>query len=420
MMELDESDVSSDDSSHLDDSIHDSSTDDEEWMAGESEDKSSEEQSGEDENIDDLDTEDNSDIDDVPLEMRWNKHVENLTWSANNMFTPSVHDFTDKKAGIQPGFGLDESKTPLEVFKLYFTEDLMDSICFQINTYQQQKLTTLRAQRKLKENSRILKWKPVEPDEMYTFYGLIIMMGIIRKPSYELYWSTNPLLETPIFDKCMTLRRFQSILGFLHFSDNEEVSTDKIRKIRPLLEYLVERFQAVYRPGENVCIDESLLKFKGHLSFKQCNLTKRARFGIKLYKCCDSATGYINNCKVYTGKCSDKSEMDKRFGVPGMAVIQSLGDLTGQGRTLYIDNWYTSPLLFEKLIQEKTNVVGTVRLNRRHLPNVQPKNLKVGEMKVFSTPIMCLLLWKDKKLVHNLEVIDENGVQLGRGNTIKR
>lgn len=69
-----------------------------------------------------------------------------------------------------------------------------------------------------------------------------------------------------------------------------------------MLDNLLEQFKATYRPGENICIDESLVPWKGRLSFKQFNRNKRARFNIMLFECSESKTGYVYNIKVYVGK----------------------------------------------------------------------------------------------------------------------
>ena len=52
---------------------------------------------------------------------------------------------------------------------------------------------------------------------------------------------------------------------------------DRLYKIRPAFEYLV------YLPGENIAVDEELVKYRGRLTFKQYIESKRARFGIKLF-----------------------------------------------------------------------------------------------------------------------------------------
>lgn len=39
-------------------------------------------------------------------------------------------------------------------------------------------------------------------------------------------------------------------------------------------------------PGQSVCIDKSLVRFRGRLVFRQYIRNKRHKFGIKLYKLC--------------------------------------------------------------------------------------------------------------------------------------
>lgn len=106
----------------------------------------------------------------------------------------------------------------------------------------------------------------------------------------------------------MTYKRFRLLLSSLHFSDDEFDHDDKLIKIRPLLESVVENFQKVYRPAQDICVGESLVAWKGRLNLKQFNRLKRARFGIKVYKLCESKTGYAYDLKVYTGKeCGKKN-----------------------------------------------------------------------------------------------------------------
>ncbi|XP_043471317.1 piggyBac transposable element-derived protein 4-like [Leptopilina heterotoma] len=189
-------------------------------------------------------------------------------------------------------------------------------------------------------------------------------------------------------------------------SEKEAESNDKLRKIRPLFETIIEKFKEAYRPGEKVSIDESLLKFKGRLSFKQCILSKRSRFGIKIYKCCDSDNGYIYNASIYLGK--NPNEKNKLIGVSGMVVVNLFDDLSGQGRTLFVDNWYSSPSLFVYLNGKKNNVVGTVRTNRKHMPDT--KGLKLNKLPrnstiTFHSDTLLVVFWKDKKVVSMLSTI---------------
>ena len=101
----------------------------------------------------------------------------------------------------------------------------------------------------------------------------------------------------------MPYKRFKAISRYLHFVvDLPANANDKLKKVRPVVNHLTNKFKNIYIPGENISIDESLMKFRGRLSFVQFNPSKRARFGIKFYKVGSSENGYCWNFKMYTEK----------------------------------------------------------------------------------------------------------------------
>ena len=129
----------------------------------------------------------------------------------------------------------------------------------------------------------------VESDEIHRVYDFY------NSDRNELYssdpWSTSEFLSTPIFSKIMSRTRFQLILKFLHFNNNNDPNydvndenRDRLHKVRPLIELIRDSCKNVYCPGQNHSVDKSLVLFKGRLHFKQYIRTKRARFGIKLYE----------------------------------------------------------------------------------------------------------------------------------------
>lgn len=245
--------------------------------------------------------------DDIPLQQRWDAVMEYLTWNEDNdECAMTEHPFTDQKAGIQEKCGIKSDSTVIEIFEFFYDHDVIDMICYQSNIYRESLKDKLEASNKLKKRSRILEIDPFLPSDICIYFALNILMGIIKKPNLEMYWTTDPVFETPVFSQNMSLKRFQSISRYIHFSNDD--SNDKLRKISPLFDSIVEKFQLLYRPGKNVSIDESLIKYKGRLSIRQCNLSKRARFGIKLYKICDSETGYIYYVIIYKGKDPDGSK----------------------------------------------------------------------------------------------------------------
>lgn len=287
---------------------------------------------------------------DVPLQERWDNFQKNFLWEYNVDFDPIVHEFSDPKVGIQSNIGLTSISSALEIFEFFYSENITDMICNMTNIYHTETLEGKKQSGNLKKRARISEWKEITRQDLMVHYALTILMGLVKKPSIELYWSTDPLIHSPIFNAHMSRDRYQIISRYLHYSEDDN-SGDKLRKIRGLFEALNEKFKEAFRPGEKISVDESLVKFKGRLAIRQCNLSKRARFGMKLYKCCDANTGYVYNASVYIGK-EEESE-NKIIGVSRKVVKKMIADLSGFGRTIYLDNWYSSPALFSQLHKKK-------------------------------------------------------------------
>jgi hypothetical protein len=79
----------------------------------------------------------------------------------------------------------------------------------------------------------------------------------------------------------MCRNRFQLLLRTVHFSDNTTISEDtEINTSSGFVKKVVSK------SGEFLCIDETLVPFRGRLIFKQYIANKRHRFGNKLFKFC--------------------------------------------------------------------------------------------------------------------------------------
>ncbi|GFO20180.1 PiggyBac transposable element-derived protein 4-like [Plakobranchus ocellatus] len=208
---------------------------------------------------------------------------------------------------------------------------------------------------------------------MWAFFGLIFWMGIIRIDDLDNYWSTDVLFCLPLARSVMTRDRFCLILSFFHLEDNnlqlpkDHPDHDHLFKIRGFVESLRENFKQAYLPGKNIAIDEAMVAWRGHLAFRVYNPDKPDKFGIKVFELCDSANSYCCNFEFYTGK-SEAS----RYGATFDVVDRLIGSYMGCGRTLYVDNYYTSPNLFSHLKQQATLACGMMRLNRKNGP---PKSM---------------------------------------------
>ena len=102
--------------------------------------------------------------------------------------------------------------------------------------------------------------------------------------------------------------RFSLILRFLHLNDSSlykkkgEVGHDPLFKLRPFLKPLLAKFQSSYTLSKEVCVDETMIGFKGRLSFIQYMPKKPTKWGMKAFVLADSCTGYMYNWHLYTGK----------------------------------------------------------------------------------------------------------------------
>lgn len=324
-------------------------------------------------------------------------------------------------------FTVSSPPQPLELYEAYFDDELLDVIVAETNRYASQLLNS----RNLGKHSRFRKWFPVTREELRVCFSLLMLQGIVKKPNERLYWSKSRLIETPAFGEIMPGNRFQLVMRMLHFVDNTTIQNLEghpqplLRKIWPVYQELVKKYRTLYVPERDISVDESLLLFKGRLSWKQYMPLKRARFGIKSFLLCESESGYIWNSIIYTGKGTDletSSVATESFGMATKVVVKLVEPLLDKGYCITTDNFYTSPELVDFLLKRSTDVYGTTRVTRKNLPpGLATTKLKKGDMLAFQRGKCLLIQWKDKKLVtvlstvHSAEMvpfIDKRGNQL--------
>ena len=106
----------------------------------------------------------------------------------------------------------------------------------------------------------------------------------------------------------MSRDRFSLVLRFLHLNDSSkykkkgEPGHDPLFKLRPFIDPLFGNFQSHYTLSREVSVDESMIAFKGRLSFIQYMPKKPTKWGMKAYVLADAHTGYLYNWYLYTGR----------------------------------------------------------------------------------------------------------------------
>lgn len=120
------------------------------------------------------------------------------------------------------------------------------------------------------KSARMREWKPTSAAEIKRFFGLIILMGIVKLPKISDYWPKDPVLGQNFPRTIMSRNRFDLLLQMLHFSQqDEENKSNRLHRIEKLLEVVNRNFQKNYSPSEEICIDESVVPFRGRIIFRQ-------------------------------------------------------------------------------------------------------------------------------------------------------
>ncbi|XP_050293711.1 piggyBac transposable element-derived protein 4-like [Anthonomus grandis grandis] len=240
-----------------------------------------------------------------------------------------------------------------------------------------------------------------------------MLMTRNKKLTIKEFWSRDELLHSPIFGKKMSTDRYLQIQRYLHFCDNENASpNNRLYKVDHILLRIKERFQTQFRPFQDLSIDESLILFKGRLSFKQFIKSKRHRFGVKLFVLCDCETGIVLDFIVYLGKAtSENLGPNEDLGISGAVVTKLMDQYLNKGHSLFTDNYYSSPALSTFLFKSNTNSCGTVRPHRKHMPKFTGK-LNKGDVEWYSGANLLVIKWKDRRDVHMITTMHANEIEV--------
>lgn len=314
-------------------------------------------------------------------------------WCRDNGRIPEYSAFKEE-CGVANFIKELDNPSPGDVFRLFFTNELIDYIVYQTNLYAEQAHLANGKQ-----------YIPVSKNEIEIFVGLNLLMGIKRLPSYRDYWSSAPDMHDAHISSKMTVNRFGWLLSNLHLNDNLQILNrndpkyDKLYKLRPFLNIIQKQFELCYNPTEFIAIDESMVKFKGRSSLKQYLPKKPVKRGYKIWVLADQK-GYMWRFQIYTGK--DKNSPEKALGA---RVVKDLTrNLENKYHRLYFDNFFNSVPLMEWLLERKILACGTVNVSRKYLPVFQAdRKMQRGDFDSFvSNTNLAVVKWKDNRAVHLL------------------
>lgn len=203
----------------------------------------------------------------------------------------------------------------------------------------------------------------------------------------------------------------------MHFTDNSHPNPqDKLWKVRTVYELLGGKFTTNYQPPEHLSLDEGVLAWRGRLSFKTYNPNKPDKYGVKGYIVADGVSGYVWRYQVYHGD-----------GRKLIEIVESLLEpARGLGHSVYMDNYYNSVKLCQKLKEQGIDSVGTLRANRGAPKALQlaGKALKAANSTAYAfttnanKPKVLIQYWKDKRVVTTIS--SKNSAQMAPSNKTNR
>jgi len=292
----------------------------------------------------------------------------------------------------------------IDYFTKIFSDDILNLIVEQTNMYASQDLP--RKSNKKEGVGPSKNWQSTSTEEIKALLGVMIIMGIHQLPHLANYWSSDPILSVSSVSQVLSSKRYKKLIENIHLNDNTQVAPkgqpgyDKLHKVRPLITKLNDSFGKPYKHSNTLAVDESMIAFKGRSSIKQYMPMKPVKRGYKVWCLADSTTGYICKFDVYTGKATDAEK--NQYGLGERVVINLTTSLKNQNCIVAFDNFFSSIGLMEKLLRDGIFALGTVRANRKNLPDIYKDKTKMqrGEFMFETKGKISAVKWMDSKFVY--------------------
>ncbi|KAK9977045.1 hypothetical protein ABG768_018866 [Culter alburnus] len=234
----------------------------------------------------------------------------------------------------------DQLSSPCSYFTRFFDEELFQLIAEQTNLYScQLRGTSINT----------------NPDEVRSFIGMKLIMGIVKMPSVDDYWSEGTRYQK--IANVMSVKRFQCLSRMIHFQDNaiSDPDQDRLFKVRPVLEHMRKKCLKIESKNQ-FSIDEMMVPYKGIKagSLRQYLPSKPHHWGFKIFVRA-GVSGMVYDFLVYTGKSTFGAEQGpaKEPSTTQWSVLSTL--------TIFFT---TLPLIVHLNESLGLRSLGTIRKNR--------------------------------------------------------
>ena len=133
-------------------------------------------------------------------------------------------------------------------------------------------------------------------------------------------------------------------------------------KLQPMFDHLLKQFQEVMQPETHQSTDEHMCKFKGKNMMNQCMKNKPVEWRFEFWFCCCSESGYLYKFDMPLEK-KENTELELGESIV-LLLCESLKDTNCY---VYLGNFFISPTLMAKLLENGICEICTVRENCKHI-----------------------------------------------------
>lgn len=277
-----------------------------------------------------------------------------------------------------------DTHTPLDLFKLFFSEKAVKTLCS--NTNKQAAINIAKG--------CAYGWTDVGVQELYTYIGLVFYTAMFKLDEIKDYWQQDDIFSIPFPVTVMSWDRYRCITWNIKMSDPCKDPENDIRRgtpthdslfqAKPLLDLIRTACKAFYHPHKNLVMRDGI--------------TSNRSF--KLFVLADAGNDYAVDLAVYRRHSSILSGQ----GISYNSVMSLMNSAhLGSGYHLYTDSFYTSPKLFTDLHGQSFGACGPYRQHRAKCPrstaNALDKTSAKGAIRWIRSDPLLFVKWMDRREV---------------------
>lgn len=269
-----------------------------------------------------------------------------------------------------------------QYFEEFFNIETLSSICDLTNN----SVSKYKTKHPLRKTRRLQDWKQLDIKDLKKYLGLVLMMGIDKKPTIRKHWDTEGLWQSSLISQSMTLNRFEGISKYLQVGTG--CKYEKLAKLKTLSDHFSNVSTELYEPCRKISLDESLIGFNESHS----GTSKSAKYRFKAFLICESRTGFCLSHSFYT---DENKEDFKAYKIS----IKLLEKFSNSGFHVYADSWYTSVKLVKSLKELNIEYTGAIKSTAAGIPDKKSISKLLKDNVLFlQYKELLLVYWKDKKL----------------------